>query len=241
MHDLCLGGPLSAALGTQSLAWNESVRLRLASGVAAGLAFLHGQSPPIVHRDIKPDNILLSDSTTLTPKIADFGSARLESIALEMTTDCSTPIFSAPEQLARRPYGASVDVWAYGCVLVCLFRDSQTPYGEQQQLSVEPPADTPRKLKTGTPADGDSGNGAPPRSALCLPLAAPAAASESKPIISRVVEGTLRPLLDEGEAPPVVVALADACSRHSSEARPRAAQLEGRLAGTPSPALAARQ
>lgn len=45
-----------------------------------------------------------------------------------MTSDCSTPIFSAPEQLARRPYTSSVDIWAFGCCLVALCHDVQSPY-----------------------------------------------------------------------------------------------------------------
>ena len=44
-------------------------------------------------------------------------------------TDCvGTPLFSSPEQLAHRRYDASADVWAAGCVLVCLVHDSPTPY-----------------------------------------------------------------------------------------------------------------
>ena len=36
-----------------------------------------------------------------------------------------------PKQLARKPYGMSVDVWAYGCCLVCLYHNVQSPYQVQ--------------------------------------------------------------------------------------------------------------
>ena len=39
-----------------------------------------------------------------------------------------TPLFSSPEQLGCRRYDASADVWAAGCVLICLLHDSRTPY-----------------------------------------------------------------------------------------------------------------
>jgi serine/threonine protein kinase len=54
------------------LTWN--VRLNIAVGIAEGLAYLHNNcDPPIVHRDIKPKNILIDDN--MEPIIADFGTA----------------------------------------------------------------------------------------------------------------------------------------------------------------------
>ena len=70
-----------------------------------------------------------------------------------MTADCSTPIFSTPEQLARKPYGVTVDMWAYGCVLVCLFRDVQSPYETTRSAYTLPP-DEPRDDLLMRVADG---------------------------------------------------------------------------------------
>jgi len=65
-------------LGTRysNIRFNWRARVKIAVGVARGLAFLHEEiRPPIIHRDIKASNILLDKD--LTPKISDFGLARL--------------------------------------------------------------------------------------------------------------------------------------------------------------------
>uniref|UniRef100_A0A453JSH9 non-specific serine/threonine protein kinase n=1 Tax=Aegilops tauschii subsp. strangulata TaxID=200361 RepID=A0A453JSH9_AEGTS len=62
--------------GYSRIRFNWRVRVKIALGVAHGLAFLHEEiHPPIIHRDIKASNILLDKD--LTPKISDFGLARL--------------------------------------------------------------------------------------------------------------------------------------------------------------------
>lgn len=84
---MCL---FSNALGPKhkqiSLDW--PTRFKICCGVAKGLAFLHEESPlKFVHRDIKATNILLDKD--LTPKISDFGLARLEE---EEKTHVSTKV-----------------------------------------------------------------------------------------------------------------------------------------------------
>ena len=129
VFELCTGGSLGEALGQTSLRWSVEIKVRIASGLANGLAFLHTRKPIVIHRDVKPANILLTSPHELIPKIADFGASRAAPNQRELlTSDCSTPLFSAPEQLSHRQYDESVDVWACGCCLVCLFHDSQSPY-----------------------------------------------------------------------------------------------------------------
>jgi serine/threonine protein kinase len=76
----------------------------------------------IVHRDIKPENILLArTSGGMTPKLIDFGIARMASQAGEHDTEVGvllgTPSYMSPEQAEGTAIGAGTDVWAVGAVL----------------------------------------------------------------------------------------------------------------------------
>lgn len=83
--------------------------------ILRGLKYLH--SAGILHRDIKPGNLLVNSNCLL--KICDFGLARLEE-PLEnaiMTQEVVTQYYRAPELLAGATnYGQAVDVWSVGCI-----------------------------------------------------------------------------------------------------------------------------
>ncbi|KAL0925480.1 hypothetical protein M5K25_003811 [Dendrobium thyrsiflorum] len=92
ISDFISNGNLAAALrgrsGQSSLSW--LMRLRIAKGVARGLAYLHDCSPrKFVHGDIKPSNILLD--INYNPFISDFGLTRLISIASATTINVNDP------------------------------------------------------------------------------------------------------------------------------------------------------
>ena len=70
----------------------------------------------IIHRDVKPDNMLISFSGKL--KLCDFGFAKIVNKSEFLTEYVSTRWYRAPELLVRSKYGFSVDIWAVGCVMV---------------------------------------------------------------------------------------------------------------------------
>jgi serine/threonine protein kinase len=110
------GGSLSQRLRSRGLPGRAS--LGIASTLAEGLAAAHAAG--IVHRDVKPGNVLLTKSDISAAKLADFGIARLGlgSTVTSAGTWVGTPRYMPPEQVrdARKVDGRA-DVFALGCVL----------------------------------------------------------------------------------------------------------------------------
>eukprot|EP01083_Nonionella_stella_P062701 163045_1 len=93
----------------------------LLSQLLNGLSYLHSHF--IMHRDLKPNNLLLKSDGTL--KICDFGQSRNFSDPLTgcmYTPQCTTLYYRAPEMLLDiREYNGSVDNWAVACIAMELF------------------------------------------------------------------------------------------------------------------------
>ncbi|KAJ2359388.1 serine/threonine protein kinase [Coemansia sp. RSA 2618] len=107
------------------------------------LAIRHLHRMGIVHRDIKLENILLSDRQSLRLKLADFGLAKILGEQMFMKTVCGTPMYVAPEVLTVRQagmYDSLVDMWSLGVVLyICLcgfppFSDEMSPPPMRDQI-----------------------------------------------------------------------------------------------------------
>ncbi|XP_050872294.1 cysteine-rich receptor-like protein kinase 3 [Lathyrus oleraceus] len=101
----------------QPLSWE--VRHKIILGIAEGLAYLHEESHVrIIHRDIKLSNILLEDD--FTPKIADFGLARLfpEDNSHISTVVAGTLGYMAPEYVIRGKLTEKADVYSFGVLVI---------------------------------------------------------------------------------------------------------------------------
>ncbi|MFC9284796.1 protein kinase [Streptomyces collinus] len=133
------GPTLAARLAAQGPM--DEPRLRaLAAALAEALESIH--SCGLVHRDLKPGNIVMADDG---PRVLDFGIARaVESTRLTATgTAFGTPGFLAPEQALGHDVGGAADVFALGAVLVAAAGGSAwgegTPMGLMYRSVHEPP------------------------------------------------------------------------------------------------------
>uniref|UniRef100_A0A674HPK9 non-specific serine/threonine protein kinase n=1 Tax=Taeniopygia guttata TaxID=59729 RepID=A0A674HPK9_TAEGU len=96
----------------------ESKIQTIAAQLISALYYLH--SHRILHRDMKPQNILLGKDGVV--KLCDFGFARAMSIhTMVLTSIKGTPLYMSPELLEERPYDHTADLWSVGCILYELF------------------------------------------------------------------------------------------------------------------------
>ncbi|NXX21189.1 STK36 kinase, partial [Podargus strigoides] len=90
----------------------------IAAQLVSALYYLH--SHRILHRDMKPQNILLGKDGII--KLCDFGFARAMSIhTMVLTSIKGTPLYMSPELVEERPYDHTADLWSVGCILYELF------------------------------------------------------------------------------------------------------------------------
>ncbi len=126
-----VGGETLRARLTRDGALPVAAAVSLAAEIAAALDFAHRQG--VVHRDVKPENVLLQDGHAM---VADFGIAKAFSVAtagaaLTATgVSVGTPAYMAPEQAAGdRDVDARADVYALGCVLYEMLSGSPPFHG----------------------------------------------------------------------------------------------------------------
>uniref|UniRef100_A0A8W7P761 non-specific serine/threonine protein kinase n=1 Tax=Anopheles coluzzii TaxID=1518534 RepID=A0A8W7P761_ANOCL len=94
--------------------------------ILKGLHFLHSRTPPIIHRDLKCDNIFIT-GTTGSVKIGDLGLATLKNRSFAKSV-IGTPEFMAPEMYEEH-YDEAVDVYAFGMCMLEM-ATSEYPYNE---------------------------------------------------------------------------------------------------------------
>ncbi|XP_043084719.1 serine/threonine-protein kinase WNK1 [Puntigrus tetrazona] len=99
--------------------------------ILKGLHFLHTRSPPIIHRDLKCDNIFITGPTG-SVKIGDLGLATLKRASFAKSV-IGTPEFMAPEMYEEK-YDESVDVYAFGMCMLEM-ATSEYPYSECQNAA----------------------------------------------------------------------------------------------------------
>ena len=95
--------------------------------VLSAVIYLH--SKQICHRDIKPENIMLSKENDLhSIKIIDFGLSAQNFDKLINNDYCGTYIYMAPEQIEKKLYFISVDIWSIGILMFMLLNNGKHPF-----------------------------------------------------------------------------------------------------------------
>ncbi len=144
---------------------NPREAARLIAVVSRAVHHAHTRSTPILHRDLKPGNILVDEDGT--PHVADFGLATVIAKTRESDPDVliGTLPFMTPEQLsvAARPLTTAVDIWGLGAILYQLLT-GKTPFeGKDEQETID-------LIRKRTPAPMRALNPVVPRDleAICL-------------------------------------------------------------------------
>jgi len=148
------GGTLKKKLTGKPMTWQEAVRILLP--IARALGYAHGHK--IVHRDVKPSNILITDSGE--PMLSDFGIAKM--LETEETLDLTgtgvgvgTPEYMSPEQAQGKQVDARSDIYSLGVVLYEMVTgrkpyQADTPMAVIWKLASEP-LPRPRQFQQNLP------------------------------------------------------------------------------------------
>jgi len=152
------GGDLQNFLKRQGdlLSWPHD-KIHIAIGLARALQYLHEREPPLIHRDLKSKNVMLT--RTLEPKLIDFGVSREQKD--DMTAGVGTPYWTAPEVLEGTRYTQQSDIYSFG-VLLSELDTCAIPYSDAIHRETGKPLKPFQVLK-----DVMAGNLAPTFSSRC--------------------------------------------------------------------------
>uniref|UniRef100_A0A182UD11 Protein kinase domain-containing protein n=1 Tax=Anopheles melas TaxID=34690 RepID=A0A182UD11_9DIPT len=154
----CNGGDLADYLAVKGTLSEDTIRLFLGQLANAMKALYQAD---VVHRDLKPQNILLSHNcgkglpipSKITLKIADFGFARFLQDGNMAATLCGSPMYMAPEVIMSLQYDAKADLWSLGTIVFqCLTGKAPFQAHTPQELKMfyERNANLAPKIPSGT-------------------------------------------------------------------------------------------
>merc|ERR1719330_2064204 len=123
--EFAAGGSMASVLAEFGPLHRSTLRTAT-SGVLQGLDYLHTRSPPVVHRDIKGANVLVTQD--FVAKLADFGCSKWELSTKSFTTIGSAP-WMAPEVINQKAgHGRKADIWSFGCTVIEM-ASAEKPWG----------------------------------------------------------------------------------------------------------------
>lgn len=115
--EFCAGGDMDKLV--QHLAFRDGLPEKLIvvwlMQTASALDYMHTHSPVVLHRDLKPQNIYVTENGDL--RLGDLGLARKLAGPMDMaTSQVGTIVYLSPEILNQKPYNSKSDIWSLGCV-----------------------------------------------------------------------------------------------------------------------------
>ena len=156
--EFCAGGTLAEFL-EQEGPMDPAVACSIAAKVCDALAYAHRND--VIHRDIKPQNVLLTDHNSL--KVADFGIAKAAFTKSDITATgaiLGTVTYLSPEQVTGRDPGPQSDIYSAGVLLYELLTgrppfEAETPIATAM-AHARTPAPPPRAIRAGVPRPVES-------------------------------------------------------------------------------------
>ncbi|XP_072564212.1 serine/threonine-protein kinase PLK3-like [Paramormyrops kingsleyae] len=128
--ELCSRGSMLDLLQEREILSKPEVRYYLRQLIGA-LRHIHGKG--IVHRDLKLENLLLTEALGL--KVADFGLAtKLEPLESRQKRFCGTREYAAPEVWKMEGHGPESDVWALGCIMYTMLVGAYPFDGDAEEI-----------------------------------------------------------------------------------------------------------
>ena len=109
------------------------------SQILSAVQYLH--SNDICHRDIKPENIMFANKDDLTSlKLIDFGLSASNFLEFQESEYCGTFLYMAPEQIEKKTYSITVDIWSIGILMFMLLNNGRHPFytkGNRRRTYIE--------------------------------------------------------------------------------------------------------
>ena len=114
------GNTLQQLLENKNASIQKSLKNSISMELINAISFLHNCKPPIIYRDLKPDNIMLDHNNSV--KLTDFGLSRFLpcNSDFKLTGETGTIRYMAPEVFNRKTYGLNADVYSLGLILYYL-------------------------------------------------------------------------------------------------------------------------
>ena len=140
LTEFCAGGDLNRRLDNES---NHDLNMKWVYQLADAVNFLHSRQPPIVHRDLKADNVFLANPMTEDIKLGDLGLAREFPAAAQtdsiesyyMTSGVGPTHWMAPEFFTAH-YNKKADIFSLGVLFYAIFARHYQIFGKKKMYGV---------------------------------------------------------------------------------------------------------